>query len=175
MDEPAAPSPSSNTPSVEETLLQWSALSRPYKPLDRQLFMTGVIIAVLVSIIAAFAGEWMLIAVIVAGIFAYYMWSTVPPENTEYILTSKGVRVHGQLYLWQDLSHWWFDNKNGHHMVIIDTPVSVTRRIHLLLGDMGPEKIQQVLNKHLPMDKPEETSMDKAGRWVSEKFPLNSR
>jgi hypothetical protein len=170
MDEPVVP-----VPPTEDTLLTWSAMSRPYKPLDRQIFATGVIIAVLISIIAAFAGEWMLIAVIVAGVFAYYMWSTVPPEMTEFAITSKGVRAHNQLHLWQELTRWWIDEKVGHRMLVIEAPLSVARRLHLILGDTPAEKVQEALSKYLPMEKPVETSMDKAGRWLAEKFPLNSR
>jgi hypothetical protein len=169
--DPASPA----QPQPERELLKWSAVSRPYKPLDRQLFATGVIIAVLVSIISALAGEWMLIAVIVAMIFAYYMWSTVPPESTEYVITTRGMRIHGQLYLWQELTRWWIEDKWGHKMLLVDAPLSFPKRIHLVLGEIDAQKLEEIMGKYLLMEKPLETSMDKAGRWLADKFPLSTR
>lgn len=158
----------------ERELLHWQAVSRPYRPLDRQLFATGVVIAILVSIIAAFAGEWMLIAVVAATVFAYYVWSTVPPEKTDYVITTKGLRMHGQTYLWQELSRWWIEDKWGHKLLVVDAPLSVPRRLHLVLENVDPAALQQVMETHLTMDRPVDTAVDKAGKWLSDKFPLST-
>lgn len=170
MDEPGV-----NVPKPEKDLLQWTAASRPFKPLDRQLFATGIIIAVLVSIISAFAGEWMLIAVIVAIVFAYYMWSTVAPEDTQYVLTTRGVRAHGQLYLWQELTRWWIEDKGGHKMLMIDSPLNFPKRLHLLLGSLDEKTVENIMGTYLLQEKPLETPLDKAGRWLADKFPLQAR
>ena len=159
---------------AESELLKWEAMSRPYKPLDRQLFATGVVIAVLVSIIAAFAGEWMLIAVLASMIFAYYVWSTVPPEKTEYVITTKGLRVHGQLYMWGELSQWWIETKWGHSMLVVDAPFSLPKRLHLVLENVDQEAVKKTLEPYLQMNKPADTSADKAGRWLADKFPLST-
>lgn len=156
----------------EKELVKWRASARPYKPLSRQLFMTGVAIAILVGVILAFAGEWALILVVGAMVFAYYVWSTVPPEETEYGMTTQGVKVHGQVYKWEELGRWWVEEKWGTRLVVIEAPVSISRRLFLVLGSGEEKKIAEVLNKYLVMEKPIETQMDKAGKWLMEKFPL---
>ncbi len=168
MDNPGVPQP-------EQTLFKWMAPSRPFKLRDRQFFTTIIVIAALISILLAFAGEWMLIATIAAMIFAYYIWSTVPPEDVEYSITTRGVRVHGQLYRWEDLVQWWFEDKWGQKMLVIATPLAVAKRLHLLLGQTPEDSVKQVMEKHLVMEKPPETVTDKAGKWVAEKFPLEAR
>lgn len=161
-------------PAPEQTLLKWMAPSRPYKTRDRQFFTTVIVIAVLISILLAFAREWMLIATLAAMIFAYYVWSTVPPEEVEYSITTRGLRVHGQLYRWEELVQWWVEDKWGQQMVVIAAPAVISRRLHLLLGKVGEEQVKPVLEKYLVMERPPETAMDKAGKWVSEKFPLEA-
>ena len=162
-------------PAPEQTLLKWMAPSRPFKTRDRQFFTTVIVIAVLISILLAFAREWMLIATVAAMIFAYYVWSTVPPEEVEYSITTRGLRVHGQLYRWDELVQWWVEDKWGQQMVIIAAPAVVSRRLHLLLGQINEEQVKQILEKYLVMEQPPETAMDKAGKWVTEKFPLEAR
>ena len=134
-----------------------------------------IVIAVLISILLAFAREWMLIATLAAMIFAYYVWSTVPPEEVEYSITTRGLRVHGQLYRWEELVQWWVEDKWGQQMIVIVAPAVVSRRLHLLLGKVGEEQVKSVLEKYLVMERPPETAMDKAGKWMSEKFPLEAR
>lgn len=175
MDNPAPSTPAPvvpNPPQPEQPLFKWMAPARPFLARDRQFFTTVIVIAVLISILLAFAREWMLIAVIAAMVFAYYVWSTVPPEEVEYAITSRGLRIHGQLYRWDELVQWWPDEKYGQKMITVATPLSFSRRLHLLLGKTELEQVKPVLEKYLLMEKPPETSMDRAGKWVSEKFPL---
>ena len=162
-------------PAPEQVILKWMAPSRPFKTRDRQFFTTVIVIAILISILLAFAREWMLIATVAAMIFAYYVWSTVAPEEVEYSITNRGLRVHGQLHRWEELVQWWIEDKCGQKMVVIAAPTVVSRRLHLLLGQTSEDQVQHVLEKHLLMEKPPETAMDKAGRWVTEKFPLEAR
>lgn len=160
---------------LEQTLLKWMAPSRPFKTRDRQFFTTVVAIVVLVSVILMFAGEWMLIAVLAAMCFAYYVWSTVPPEETEYAITDKGIRAHGQLYKYSDLAAWWVESRFGQSVLVVDAPLVVGRRLHLVLRDVSEQQLQDVLAKYLPMEKPLPTTMDKVTSWITEKFPLEAK
>ena len=169
MDQPAP-----TAPQPEQELLKWTAPSRPFHPRDRQFFTTAIVIVGLISLILAFAGEWMLIAVLASMVFAYYVWSTIPPEQVEYALTSRGIRAHGQLYRWHDMDRWWIDQKWQDKVLNIDTPMHFPRRLHLLLGQLDEEKVKEVMGRYVTMEKPEDTAMDRAGRWLSDKFPLTS-
>lgn len=159
----------------EKELVKWVAQSRPFKPLSRQLFTTAVAICVLVAIIMAFAGEWVLIAVMAAGIFAYYMWSTVPPEEMEHALTTRGLRMHSQLYSWGEMDRWWIEEKWGHKLLSIDVPASWPRRLHLVIKSEDEGKVKEVIEKYVMMEKPVETAIDRMGKWMADKFPLEAK
>lgn len=161
--------------SQEKELVKWVASSRPFRPLSRQLFSTGVAVCVLVAIIMAFAGEWVLIAVMVAGIFAYYMWSTVVPEEVEYRLTNRGLRAHGQLYSWAEMARWWSDEKWGYKLLVVDTPLTWPKRLHLVVKTEDESKVREVFEKYVVMEKPELTVVDKMGKWMADKFPLEAK
>jgi hypothetical protein len=42
----------------------------------------------------------------------------------------------------------------------------------LILDKPDKDKIKEILVKKIPYDKPEDTFVDKAGKWISEKIPL---
>ncbi len=159
----------------EKVLVTWKAFSRLYKKREKQFLTIPVVIGVLLGIVLAIAGEWMAIAVIVALIFAYYVWSTVPPEEVEYGITTRGVRVHGRLYMWEAMIRWWITEKWGQRVLMIDTPEGLAFRVVMPLGEMDEEKIEAAMSRYLLHEVPEETGIDKAGKWLSKTFPLETR
>jgi hypothetical protein len=159
----------------EKSLLIWKAPSRPYKAPGRQFLTVPMVIGILVGIIFLLAGEWMAIAVIAAIIFAYYMWSTVPPQEAEFAITNRGIRVGGQLFVWDALSRWWMGEKWGQKMLMVETPVSMVGRLIMPLGETPEVKVTEIMNKYLLRERPNETWMDKTGRWMTDKFPLEQK
>lgn len=162
-------------PAPEKILLKWLAVSRPYKPQSRQFFSTAIVIAILISIVLVLAGEWMLIAVLAAMIFAYYVWSMIPPDEIEYSLTSKGVRIASILYPWNTLSRFWLEDKWEYKMLVVDNPTGVSKRLYLVLGNQNPAEVEEIMAKFVLAEKPEPTTVDKMSGWLLEKFPLEVR
>lgn len=158
----------------ERELVVWKAMERPFKARDRQFFTTAMVIAMLVGVILLFAREWMLVATLAAGVFAYYVWSTVPPQEVEYKITSRGVRMHNQLYTWAEMARWWVEEKWGYKLLAVDVPASFPKRLYLVMTD-NESQVKEAMGKYVLMEKPAETSMDRAGKWLTEKFPLEAR
>ena len=158
----------------EKTLVSWKGPARPFKRLDRQGMAVPAVIAVLVGVILLVAGEWMLIVVVGALAFAYYMWSTVQPEDTEYILTTRGLRMFGRLYEWSVMTKWWIEERWGAEYIAVESWATPMGKMYLPLGKGEEKKIIEVFEKYLIKEKPVETAVDKMGKWVGEKFPLQS-
>ena len=152
----------------EKELFKWTALERPYKPLSKQFFTTAIAIVVLISIVLALSGEWMLIAVLASMIFVNYVWSPVPPENIEYTLTTRGIRVGTQLYKWEDCTRFWFQDE----LLMVDTPSNFPRRLHIIADK---NTVEDIIKKYVLEEKPELTIIDRATAWISEKFPLEAK
>ena len=155
-------------PVQEQELFKWSAPERPYKPVSNQFFTTAIAIVVLISIVLALSGEWMLIAVLASMIFVYYVWTKVPPGEVEYSLTTLGVRVGSQLYKWEDCTRFWFQDE----LLLIDTPISFPRRLHLIADKNA---VSEILRKYVLEEKPQETPVERATAWISQKFPLEAK
>ena len=158
----------------EKVLTTWQAPVRLTAPGNRQIYTTAIVILSLVGIILAIAGEWMLIATLAALLFAYYLWSTAAPEMTSYSITTWGIRANAQLYRWSEMDRWWLDEKWGKPILVIDTPLRFPPRLHLILGSTKSQEITAIMSTHLILDKPLPTPMDKAGSWLSAKFPLHT-
>jgi hypothetical protein len=157
----------------EKELLKWTGPSRPFYAQSRHFFSTAAVIVTLVGLILILASEWMLIIMLTAGAFAYYVWTTVPPEETTYTVTVKGIRVHSRLYRWSELSQWWIEEKWGNRLLGFELVAGWPKRIYLVLKEVDLNALAETLNQYLVLEKPEPTSMDKFSHWIEEKFPLD--
>jgi len=153
----------------------WSAPARPHHKLGKQTMTVPLVIAGLVGLILLVAGEWMLLVVVVALIFAYYTWSMVPAEMVEYQLTNRGARVSGQLYEWPLFTRWWTEEKWGHQLLILETPATLTGQTVMVFNSPDLAKIDKIMSSLLLKEKPADTSLDKAAKWLTDKFPLDQK
>ena len=156
----------------EKVLVAWKSPARLFRPRSPQFFTTAITIAVLLSIVFAIAGEWMLIALMAALIFAYYLWSTIPPEPVDHSITNLGIRTANELYRWNEFSRWWAEDKWNQQVLIVETPLRFPPRLHLLLESKSAKDVTKIMTDRLLLDKPALTQLDKASSWLAAKFPL---
>jgi len=156
----------------EEILLRWTAASRPYKKRDREFYTTIAIIVFLLSTIAFFIGQSMLIAVIVSFAFVAYVLAAVPPEKVEHTITTYGIRTENKLYVWGELGRFWFSETLGQKVLHVEYFNRFLSRISLVLGEVKEEQIKQVLLQYVPHETPLPSFVEKAADWLQKKIPL---
>ncbi len=155
----------------EEDLVKWIAPSRPFKQRDRRFFMTVLTIALLISLILFFAGQVLPIAVVIAVAFLGYVLSVVPPEDVTYKITTYGIRIEDELYYWNELGRFWFEEKYDDQLLKVEV-ARFPNRLTIVLRDTREDDIRTILSEVLPEEKPKDTPIDKAANWLQEKIPL---
>lgn len=156
----------------ERTLLSWKAPARPHKKRSKDFYTTIGAIVFLLSVILVFFKEFLLIGVVWAVAFLAYVLSKTEPDTEEYSLTSRGVKTGKNRYLWPELRRFWFEEKWGFEILMVDTFRAFPGRLMLMLGDTPKEKLKTILVKRVMHDQPEEGFVDKATKWLQEKVPL---
>lgn len=156
----------------EKTLLEWRSPERLHKIHGRDYYTTAGAFVFLLTIIAIFFREVFLVIVIWAVAFLAYSMSRTTPQTAKHKLTNRGVKTGRNKYLWSELARFWFDEKWGQPLLLIDTFRPFPGRLTLLLGDTPKDKVKQIMVKRIPYDKPEDTFADRAARWLQDKIPL---
>lgn len=151
--------------------LNWKSHSRLYKKRDKDFFRNIAAIVFLLLVILFFAREFPLILAVVSVAFVVYVFSTVPPEEIEHSLTSKGIESAGKTYEWDVFESFWFEEQWGQKMLVVAPKMGP--RLILLLGDVTEGKVKSVVNRFLRFEEtPQKNIMDNAATWLSEKIPL---
>lgn len=159
-------------PLPEEDVLEWTAPSRPFKQRNKKYFSTLGVIALLISLILGFAGQLVAVTVVIAVAFLTYTLSVVPPQEIKYKITTWGIRLEKNIYYWEELGRFWFDEKYGQKMLLVEC-ARFPNRLTLMLGDQDEELIKAILREVLLHKKPDPTTYEKVSAWLQEKIPLD--
>jgi hypothetical protein len=159
-------------PQAEELLFEWQSASRPYKARTRQYFTTISLIAALIALILAFAGQLLVVGVIAAVIFVVYVLNSTPPGLITHKITTYGIRIEDNLYYWEEMGRFWFTEKFGEPLLHIET-TRFPNRLVILLGKIKKEDMAVVLSEVLLNQEPPPTAYEKAAKWLQEKLPID--
>lgn len=156
----------------ERLVLEWDAPSRPFKQRNREYYTTIAIIVFLLCLILFFAGQFLVIAVVLSLGFVSYVLASVPPDLIHISITTFGVHAGDQVFYWQELGRFWFSKKYGADLLHIETSRALPAQLTLLLGDKSLDEVKKSMLKYSVFEKPRPTWIDNAAKWMQDKFPL---
>ena len=159
---------------TEQILLEWTAPARPYKTRTREFYTTIGSIAFLLAVILLLIKEFLLIGVIIAFAFLSYILATHIPENAKHQLTSKGIRTDGKLFEWTTLTNFWLKKQWDQEVVICKTLTALPGVILLVIDPLKRTEIIKTLGEKIPEEKPADSFVDKASKWLGNKIPLET-
>ena len=169
-------------PDPEYLVLQWEADSRVARKRSREYYSSLAVIVLLFSLILFFAGQTLLIFVLVSFLFVTYVLASVKAERITNQITTYGIRYGGQLFQWNQLGRFWLRDNHGRQEIHIEAPAFLSNEIILLAGDdhdnpnqVTTAMIVDIVNRYLPYGEPIPSRVDKWVKWLEEKFPLESR
>ncbi len=156
----------------EKIELAWEAPSRPFKKRDREYYTTVAIIVFLLSLILFFAGQFLVIAVVLSLGFVSYVLASVPPDMVRISISNFGIHVGDQMYYWQELGRFWFSTKYKADLLHIETARAFPAQLAILLGQTSVDEVKKAMLKYSVFEKPRATWLDNASKWMQDKFPL---
>ena len=158
------------------TLLSWEAPSRPFRKKDRSYYTTLAIIVILLVLILLLAKEFLLIATILSLAFVAYVLAFVPPHHIQYRISTQGITINEDFYFWHFLDAFWFKEKDGHKILIIQTRFRFPAQLMLVLLDKKEEeKVKKIVARFLPfVEVPYKSWMEKWSEGLQKNFPLEN-
>lgn len=165
--------PTQNQNPTEETLALWTAPARPFKRRDKQFWVTIISIAMIVALVLFVVEGFMPVILIISLVFLFYVMNTVEPESIEYKLTSKGVKIAGQAFLWENLTSFWFTKRLDSTLMVFGMNL-LPGRLEIVVPEEQKTKAKEVAGKFIPEEEIPPSSLDKVTNWLSSKLPGNS-
>lgn len=155
----------------EATLVAWTSPARPFKPRSKDFYVKLFAMATLFAVVIFVIEGIMPVFLIIALLFLFYVLSTVQPENVDYKITNRGIRIGEKLTDWDGLGRFWFEPKVGVEMLNIEA-ANITGRLEIMVPNESREKVESALEKYLLHESVPPTFLDKAARWAGSRLPL---
>jgi hypothetical protein len=156
-----------------KTILSWIAPGRPFKKRKKEFFLTGALIALLLSVIAFLFSQYLLILVIWSLVFVGFALSLMPPRDFHYRISTEGLTIEDHFYLWQELYDFYFRRISGVDTLHVRTQAYFPGEVIITLGDLNRDHVKRALLPFLPFrEYVKPTFTEKAGDWLYKNFPL---
>lgn len=170
---PATGPTESGTAKNPQVIFMWKAPLRAYKRKSAGVLRFYVALALLLSLIAFFFGEKILILPIWATLFLVYVLTITPPPNIENKLTHFGVETAGNTFRWEFLSHFYFTRKFDYFVLVIVSIPPYYSHMYLVVEDEATKKrVTDILSDYLLyQEKPHKTFTDKLAETLTRLMP----
>ena len=157
------------------TFIAWKALSRLYRKKARSYYTTVALLIILISLIAFFWGERLLIGAIVALGFLVYVLNFTPPAEIEYKISSQGIIIGDHFYHWDELDSFWFSEKEGQKVLNVVTRFRFPGILMLVIEEGSQEKLQNLVAHYLPFHEiAPKSTLEKWSESLQKNFPLET-
>lgn len=154
----------------EQDLFTWVAPARPFKKRNREFYITTIAIAAVVGFVLFLAEGALPVILIASLVFLFYVMSTVPPDNIEYKITSRGIRFGDKRTDWDKMGRFWFSRRFDNELLIVELFV-LPGRLEMVVNTSDKESIQKEISHYLSHEEIPPSFFDKAALWFSKKLP----
>lgn len=153
---------------------EWSAASRYFEKKPMVFFKLVISLALVLSLLAYFLGETILIFVIWATVFVVYIKTTVVPPQTKYKLTKFGIQILDTTVLYKTISAFTIVSKAKGDLLRFFN-IGNSGEFYLMLPD-NPQKKQKIisfLQKKIPyIEKVPKTEIEKIADFLKKLIGL---
>ncbi len=154
----------------EKDLVSWTAPARPFKRRDREFYITILAIAGIVGLVLFLIEGFMPVILIVSLVFLFYVLSTVEPENIEYKITNKGIKIVDKRTGWALMNRFWFSRRFDSELLVVET-FGLPGRMELVINSKDKEEIKKALSSYVVEEEAPPSYLDKAANWFAKKLP----
>jgi len=157
-------------PPPEKVLFTWKAAARPFKRRNKEFWVTIAAMAGIAGVILFLFEGVMPVVLIISIVFLFYILSTVEPEQIDYQVTNRGIKIADKLTRWDELTRYWFGTQFETDIVIFET-LKLPGRLEFVINKSEKDKLKKAVDKYLNEEKASPTNFDKLSDWFAKKLP----
>jgi hypothetical protein len=154
----------------ERDIETWTAPARPFKRRDKQFWITTIAMAGVVGLVLFLVEGFMPVILIVSIVFLFYVLSTVEPENIEYKVTNRGIKIAGKLTEWGNMGRFWMSRRFDSELMIVEI-FTLPGRLELVMDPSKKDLIQKAVSEYLAYEEVAPLGLDRAANWFGKRMP----
>lgn len=159
-----------------QLLFTWTAPIRAYKKRSAGVLRFYIAVALLLSLIAFFFGDKILVMPIAAVTFLFYILTITPSASTENKITTFGIETGGNTYRFDSLSHFYFVKKYDYQVLVVVARPPYYSHVYLVISDKSiMNQVIKLLSEHLIyQERPHKTFTDRCVEVLTNLIPTDT-
>lgn len=139
------------TPNTKaKTLMIWEGPERPYKKQDRKFYSGMISVAIVLCLFLAFAGQFVLIIVLLSLLFASYALYATPPQKTTYVITEDGFELGEEKIFWEQVEDFFVTKRLDEKVINLDLVKGFMKRRYLIPDNQETmDKAVDIIEQHI--------------------------
>lgn len=153
-------------------IIEWESPDRLWKEKDRAWFVVYSFFFVVVIAMLFLMGEFLLIILVLAFMFLWYVQGTIPPTIVKHVISTLGIKTEKKLYKWKDIDSFWFSTKEDAYFLNLEVipedskNSEYKRRVSILVNQSDYKQIFNLLIKNLDYGSREKIGVNILNRFV---------
>lgn len=128
--------------------------------------------AAVVGLVLFLVEGFLPVILIISLVFLFYVMSTVEPENIEYKITNRGIKIAGRRTDWEAMNRFWFARRFDSQLLVIET-FGLPGRMEIVISSGMKTKIKSAIAKYLVYEEVPPSALDRSADWFAKKLPGN--
>jgi hypothetical protein len=153
---------------MEDQILRWSAYEHDPKERSSDWYWALGIVAVCLAIASIILENYLfaLLIVVAAGVLVLY--ARQPMEEVEFVLTDRGIRIHGTLHRFDQMIAFWVEDEHTgaeHAQLLIATKKVRHHMMVIPIEGIEPSAIRAFMKNHIRERHLQEPAAHKILEW----------
>lgn len=157
----------------EKELYKWTASARPFKRRDREFWVTVLAIVAISALVLFLTEGVMPVMLLISLVFLFYILTTVEPDQIEYKITNRGIKIADKTTIWKDIKRFWFSKRFDSRLMILDLYM-FPGRLELVVLEKDIDKLKKIMKEYVDEEEAPPSYMDRLAVWFSKKLPGNA-
>ena len=130
-------------------LFEWSAPDRYQFKFNNKGFLIIVVLSLLLTLLLAILGNYLLMAAIISMLFLLYVAGTTKPLTVKHKITARGIDTGGKLYEWYMLDSFFFSRKENTFFLVVGTKLNFPKVLIFLFKEKDKDALFVLLREKL--------------------------
>ncbi|OGM10540.1 hypothetical protein A2159_03475 [Candidatus Woesebacteria bacterium RBG_13_34_9] len=154
---------------TEKEIFKWSAPTRVTIKKTKEFWVRGLVTISIFGLILFIAEGVMPVILLISIAFLIYVLAMIEPQKAEYAITNKGIRISGNLNVWDFFTNYWITTRFSRKMIIFGT-VSLPGSLEIIIDEKDEEKIKTSLVNYLKEEEIQMSNLGKLSNWIYSKL-----
>ncbi|GAC1413374.1 MAG: hypothetical protein NVSMB66_5170 [Candidatus Doudnabacteria bacterium] len=144
---------------METQIFSWTTQEFEHYEKGSGWYITLAILGFMIIAYDIYLHDYFAAITILILVAAVYFFSRQIPREVKVTITNKAINIDQVAFPYNSIKRFWIVDRNNSRQLTLETTAYLNRYVILLLNDVNPDKISDILKEYLPESEPNQETL----------------